>query len=70
MCGKQEQEQALEQSEHRMVELHREAQKEAELSRRQADELRYLSEREERLRTDQQVNATDTDMYTLILVCY
>ncbi|KAM4536511.1 uncharacterized protein ccdc171 [Odontesthes bonariensis] len=52
----QDQEEALEQSERRMVEVQREVQKEAEASRRHAEELKHLTEREERSRKEKELS--------------
>ncbi|XP_070849134.1 coiled-coil domain-containing protein 171 [Chaetodon trifascialis] len=52
----QDQEEALEESERRIAEVQREREKEAETSRRQADELKYLTEREERSRREKEVS--------------
>ncbi|XP_035849773.1 trichohyalin-like, partial [Sander lucioperca] len=55
----QDQEEALEESERRMAALQkereREGEKEAEANRRQADQLKYLAEREERSRREKEV---------------
>ncbi|XP_076580925.1 coiled-coil domain-containing protein 171 isoform X2 [Chaetodon auriga] len=52
----QDQEEALEESERRIVEVQREREKEAEVNRRQADELKFLTEREERSRREKEVS--------------
>uniref|UniRef100_A0A4W6ERL4 Coiled-coil domain containing 171 n=2 Tax=Lates calcarifer TaxID=8187 RepID=A0A4W6ERL4_LATCA len=52
----QDQEEALEESERRMAEVQKEREKEAEVNRRQADELKYLMEREERSRREREAS--------------
>ncbi|XP_071315951.1 coiled-coil domain-containing protein 171-like isoform X2 [Trachinotus anak] len=52
----QDQEVALEETERRMTEVQKEREKEAEVNRRQADELKYLMEREERNRREKEVS--------------
>ncbi|XP_022622384.1 coiled-coil domain-containing protein 171, partial [Seriola dumerili] len=52
----QDQEEALEESERRMAEVQKEREKEAEVNRRQADELKYLREGEERSRKEKEVS--------------
>lgn len=51
----QDHEEALEESERRIAEVQKEKEKEAEVNRRQGDELKYLSEREERSRSEKEV---------------
>ncbi|KAM6894633.1 coiled-coil domain-containing protein 171 [Lycodopsis pacificus] len=51
----QEQEEALEESQRRMVEVQKERDEEAEANRRRAGELKYLTEREERSRREKEV---------------
>ncbi|XP_072232835.1 coiled-coil domain-containing protein 171-like [Leuresthes tenuis] len=52
----QDQEEALEESERRMAELQREMQKEAEATGRQAEELKHLTESEERSRKEKELS--------------
>ncbi|XP_038587042.1 coiled-coil domain-containing protein 171-like [Micropterus salmoides] len=52
----QDHEEALQESERRMVEVQQEREKEAEVNRRQANELKYLTEREERSRRDRELS--------------
>ncbi|XP_078020537.1 uncharacterized protein ccdc171 [Epinephelus lanceolatus] len=52
----QDQEEALEESERRMAKVQKELEKEAEVNRRQANELKYLTEREERSRREKEVS--------------
>uniref|UniRef100_UPI0037E8D01B coiled-coil domain-containing protein 171 n=1 Tax=Semicossyphus pulcher TaxID=241346 RepID=UPI0037E8D01B len=52
----QDQEEALEVSERRIMELQKEREKEAEVNRRQAEELKYLTEREERSRREKELS--------------
>ncbi|KAM6960442.1 uncharacterized protein ccdc171 [Tautogolabrus adspersus] len=52
----QDQEEALEESERRLVEVLKEKEKEAEVNRRQADELKYLTEREERSKREKELS--------------
>ncbi|XP_041821691.1 LOW QUALITY PROTEIN: coiled-coil domain-containing protein 171-like, partial [Chelmon rostratus] len=52
----QDHEEALEESERRIAEVHKEREKEAEVNRRQANELKYLTEREERSRREKEVS--------------
>ncbi|XP_075941168.1 coiled-coil domain-containing protein 171 [Anarhichas minor] len=51
----QDQEEALEESQRRMVEVQKERDEEAEANRRRAGELKYLTEREERSRREKEV---------------
>ncbi|XP_074480289.1 uncharacterized protein ccdc171 [Sebastes fasciatus] len=51
----QDQDEALEEAQRRMEEVQKEREKEAEVNRRQADELKYLAEREERSRKEKEV---------------
>lgn len=51
----QDQEEALEESERRVVQMIKENEKEAEVNRRQSDELKHLKEREERSRREKEV---------------
>lgn len=55
MCVVQDHEEALEETERRMAEVQKEREKEAELNRRQANDLKYLTEREERSRREKEV---------------
>ncbi|XP_041634778.1 coiled-coil domain-containing protein 171-like isoform X2 [Cheilinus undulatus] len=52
----QDQEEALEESERRLMEILKEKEKEAEVNRRQADELKYVTEREERSRREKELS--------------
>ncbi|XP_074555073.1 uncharacterized protein ccdc171 isoform X2 [Halichoeres trimaculatus] len=52
----QDQEEALEESERRVVQIIKEKEKEAEVNRRQCDELKHLTEREERSRREKEVS--------------
>ncbi|XP_042257973.1 coiled-coil domain-containing protein 171-like [Thunnus maccoyii] len=52
----QDQEEALEEAERRMTEVQKESEKEAEVNRRQANELKYLTEREEQSRREKEVS--------------
>ncbi|KAM7376891.1 hypothetical protein PAMA_013590 [Pampus argenteus] len=52
----QDQEEALEEAERRMAEVQKEREKEVEVNRRQANELKYLTEREERSRREKEVS--------------
>ncbi|XP_034535230.1 coiled-coil domain-containing protein 171-like isoform X2 [Notolabrus celidotus] len=52
----QDQEEALEESERRVVEVIKETEKEAEVNRRQGDEVKYLTEREERSRREKELS--------------
>ncbi|XP_070711254.1 coiled-coil domain-containing protein 171 [Pempheris klunzingeri] len=52
----QDQEEALEESERRMAEVQKEREKEAEVNRRQAGDLKYLTEREERSRREKELS--------------
>ncbi|XP_067435637.1 coiled-coil domain-containing protein 171-like [Thunnus thynnus] len=52
----QDQEEALEEAERRMTEVQKESEKEAEVNRRQANELKYLMEREEQSRREKEVS--------------
>lgn len=61
----QEHEEALEESERRMAELQKESEKEAEVNRRQANDLKYLTEREERSRREKEVRRRRRGMRTL-----
>ncbi|XP_065806347.1 coiled-coil domain-containing protein 171-like isoform X4 [Labrus bergylta] len=51
----QDQEEALEESERRLLELLKEREKETEVNRRQEDQLKHLTEREERSRRDKEL---------------
>ncbi|KAM7366641.1 hypothetical protein PAMP_016062 [Pampus punctatissimus] len=52
----QDQEEALEEAERRMAEVQKEREKEVEVNRHQANELKYLTEREERSRREKEVS--------------
>ncbi|XP_055359646.1 coiled-coil domain-containing protein 171-like isoform X2 [Betta splendens] len=63
----QDQEEALEELERRIADVHKEKEREADVNRRQADKLKYLSEREERSRRekellDQRVKSLESSM--------
>ncbi|XP_026224994.1 coiled-coil domain-containing protein 171 [Anabas testudineus] len=65
----QDHEEAVEELERRIAEVQKEKEKEAEVNRRQADELKYLSEREERSRrekelSDQRVKSLESSVET------
>ena len=55
VCVVQDHEEALEETERRMAEVQKEREKEAELNRQQANDLKYLTEREERSRREKEV---------------
>lgn len=55
----QEQKEALQESERRIMEVERERQREVELSERRAEELKFLTEREEWIRREKEVQEAE-----------